>query len=72
APLDSCFLCWPQAFKELSDLPPNHPLFREVENGCKGTTFSQTHKRFFNFFSKKFAEPPKRASANHKTSLNKH
>jgi len=26
------------------------PLFREVENGCKGTTFFQTRKRFSSFF----------------------
>ena len=72
APLDSCFLCWPQAFKELSDPLSYLPLFREVENGCKGTTFSQTDKRFLSFFSKKFAEARKRTSANHKTSLYKH
>ena len=55
-------LCWPQAFKELSGLPSSIPLFRKAENGCKGTTFLQTDKRFFVFFQKNLRrfvfEPP--------------
>jgi hypothetical protein len=49
-------LCWPQAFKELFDLPFLLPLFREVENGCKGTTFFHSRKSFFTFFSKNFLD----------------
>ena len=30
------------------------PLFRVVENGCKGTTFFHSRKPFFTFFSKNF------------------
>ncbi|MBQ3353552.1 MAG: hypothetical protein IJL04_03705, partial [Bacteroidales bacterium] len=30
------------------------PLFRVVENGCKGTTFFHSRKPFFTFFSKIF------------------
>ena len=49
-------LCWPQAFKELFDLPFLLPLFRVVENGCKGTTFFHSRKSFFTFFSKNFLD----------------
>ena len=42
------------SFQRTSDLPASPPLFRVVENGCKGTTFSLTRKLFFTFFSKIF------------------
>ena len=34
--------------------PFSLPLFRVVENGCKGTTFFHSSKPFFTFFSKNF------------------
>ena len=45
------FLCWPQAFKELSRsrIPSTGPLVPS-ESGCKSTTFFRTGKHFFHLF----------------------
>ena len=54
APLDFLLLMLASSFQRTPDLPAAPPLFRVVENGCKGTTFFLSRKLFFSFFSKNF------------------
>ena len=54
APLDFLLLMLASSFQRTLDLPSLLPLFRVVENGCKGTTFFHSRKPFFTFFSKNF------------------